>query len=150
LASHLGYRMLQWIQSQEKILINITGAQVDIKKHVKKALVHLTIKHAAENLAVEFGANGFTVMAAGSADEPTAGKQTAGAAAMAIKIDAANREGQNYLTKAGLYLQQIGMGTYGETLQASIDAAYKASPLFVDLTDEPISRGNDKRKIFVF
>lgn len=151
LASVFGRDLVKWIKDQEEILINITGAQIDVKKDLKKAVAYLTIKHAGETLAVQFGADGFTVMAGGGSRESTTdGKAPAGAIELNKKLEAANRDGQNYLKKVVMYLTDIAAGKHGDTLKTSIATAFETSPLNVSEDDKLPVRKNDQRKIFVF
>lgn len=152
LASTLGRQVLAWVNTQDDILVNLTDGQVDVKALLKKALAYLTIQHAGETLSVQFGADGFTVLAfRGSLDSPTTdGKVAAGGNDLQLKLDAAGRDGSNYLAKAKIYLQGIGEGKYGETLKSSIAPAYTVSPMKKDPNAAPITNGNENRKIFVF
>jgi hypothetical protein len=149
LSSSLGRDLLAWVKLQEEIIINADGGQLDVKKLLKKSVAHFTIKHAAEQLAIRFDQNGFTVLAAGDKDlSEDNGRAAADRSAVLLKTDAANREGQNNLSKAQNYLVRIAAGEFTEDFGADFTTAFETSPLKKDPNTLPYSNGNERRKIF--
>lgn len=148
----LGRDLFTWIKTQDDIIITADGGEVDVKKILKRSVAHFTIKHAGEQCAVQFDENGFTVLAfRGSLDSPTSdGKVAASPADLATKLDAANREGQNNLSRAALYLVNIAAGMYNGDFGSDFATAFDNSPLKPDPAKKKYSNGNERRKIFRF
>lgn len=148
----LGRGLLAWLKSQEEVVINTEDGQIDIKRLLKRAMAHLAIKNAGAQFAVRFDSNGFTILATGgNSDSPTsAGRQAADNTSLSIKLDAANNEGQNDLTKAAKYLVGLGAGSYNGEVDESFTTAFATSPLLSYSRNKPYSNGNDRRKFFRF
>jgi hypothetical protein len=145
----IGRDLLSWVKSQDEIIITVDGGEVDVKKIFKRAMAQLTIKHACEVMPVRFDDNGFTVVnSGGSADSATSdGRQ---ASDVSTKLYAANREGQNNLSRGAKFLMNIGNGVYNIDFGAEFTTAFDNSPLKTDPNKQPYSNGNQRRKIFRF
>ncbi|THU34252.1 hypothetical protein FAM09_24855 [Niastella caeni] len=152
LAPALGRDLLAWVKTQDEIIITADGGEVDVKKILKRSLAQFTIKHAGETMAVQFDENGFTTLAfRGSLDSPTSdGRVAASANDLVGKLDAANREGQNNLSRSTTYLVNIANGMYNVDFGDDFANAFDSSPLKTDPNKEPYTNGNERRKIFRF
>lgn len=149
LAPTLGRDLLAWIKTQDEITITADGGEVDVKKILKRAAAQFTIKHACEVMPVRFDENGFTVVTpSGSIDSTTSdGRQ---AADVTTKLNAANREGQNNLSRSTAYLVNIANGLYTVDFGDDFTTAFDNSPLKTDPNKKPYTNGNERRKIFRF
>lgn len=145
----LGRDLLAWVKTQENIIITADGGEVDVKKIIKRAAAQFTIKNACEVLPVRFDENGFTVVTpGGSVDSATNdGRQSAD---VSTKLNAANREGQNNLSRSTAYLVNIANGLYNVDFGNDFTTAFDNSPLKTDPNKKPYTNGNERRKIFRF
>lgn len=152
LAPSLGRDLLAWVKTQDEIVITADGGEVNVKKILKRCFAQFTIKHAVEVMPVKFDENGFTTLAfRGSLDSPTSdGRVAASVAELATKLDAANREGQNNLSRATMYLVNIANGLYNIDFGDDFTTAFDNSPLKADPNKKPYTNGNERRKIFRF
>lgn len=152
LATQLGRDLLAFVKTQSEIIITGDGGQIDVIKLLKKATAHLSIKHACDQMAVRFDENGFTIMVAGGDKDNSSQGSRAPADGYDVckKMEAANREGQNYLTKATKYLVGIANGVYDNSFGSDFNTAFDKSPLKIDPNAQPYTNGNSRRKIFRF
>lgn len=149
-ATSLGRDLFAWVKKQPEIIITGDGGEVDVVKFLKKACAHLTIKHAIDTMAVRFDQNGFTVLAGGMPDDENAGKVAAVRAELLKKQEAANREGQNYLSKSMNYLVGIANGVYNNDWGNDFTTAFEHSPLKTDPESKPLTNGNERRRFIRF
>lgn len=98
---------------------------------------------------MRFDENGFTVVTpGGSVDSATNdGRQSAD---VSTKLNAANREGQNNLSRSTAYLVNIANGLYNVDFGNDFTTAFDNSPLKTDPNKKPYTNGNERRKIFRF
>lgn len=151
LAPTLGRDLLAWVKMQDTIEITVSGSPVDVKKFLKKAVAMLTIKHACEHFTPRFDKNGFTVINTGSSDDDSAtGRSAASGPQIAAKMQACDRDGQNYLSKAASYLVGIARGQFSEAFDNSFTTAFEFSPLNKPTPALPYTSGNMRRRFFRF
>ncbi len=149
LASRLGRDLMNWIKAQTEIIVTENGASVDVKRFVLKAAALFTIKMACEQRQVIFDHWGFTMATADDADVPAVESMTdMDIRGVYNKKEAANRDGQNYLSKAAYYLKGIANGEFSEEFGVEFDTAFSLSPLYVapGVIQEYMTNGNERRK----
>lgn len=122
-----------------------TDDELFVMDMLKKSEAYLSIKHAIETLPVRISDTGFTVTAMRGTDKDAfeTDRQPATDNLMSIKMDAADRDGQNYLFKAVKYLNMNASATvFPEwfTGDKYKNPATTATP----------TRGNESRNIFRF
>lgn len=147
LATRLGRSLLAWLKTQSNVIVQENGGEVDILSMLKKSMAHFTVKHACSQQQVLFTDAGFTVPIK-DVDIPGAeGVTQANLEAIAQKMEVANREGQNYLTKAVMYIKALAEADPG-SIPAGFTAAFEQSPLYVapGVITEAITNGNERRK----
>lgn len=146
----IGRDLLNWVRSQDAIVVDDNGANVDVKEFFKKAAAFFTIYMATRHLPVRFNEEGFTVATPAGTENPEyVGRTNANALQVENKGKEAKREGENYLAKAVEYLQRIYAGEFAGVF-TGFTAAYNNGPLAAAATAEPYDNGNSRRKIFRF
>lgn len=150
LASRLGHDLLKWIKAQDKIEVTVNGALVNVKEFVLKAAAFLTIKCACEQRKVIFDHWGFSVPMGNDVDVPATETMTNEyVQGIYDKARAAERDGQNYLSKAAYYLTGIANGEFpDDEFGEEFNTAFNASPLYrpADMIGMYRTNGNEKRK----
>jgi hypothetical protein len=146
LVTTLGRQLLAWVKAQDPgIIVTEDGQEVDIKKMLKKATAHLVIKHASEQLRVKFSQYGFTVLSTDPQNKEAADKRAADNADLFKKVEAAQREGQNYLAKAASYFKRSRAGDFAEDFGTDFYTAFDSGPLAVVDPAAPTDKGNGNR-----
>lgn len=133
-----------------KHLMELVDPSLQLKNYIsyiKSALCYLTIKECCAQFSVQFSDAGFTVLnAAMNADLENAGRNSADAQALQLKMDSCDSRGQDFLN-----LARAELSKYYQSTDASADfkAAFEKGPLkdYTNPADRPT--GNERRKIFV-
>lgn len=140
LVSELGRPLTKWMKMQDNIMVD----EQDIQWLAKSAIANLTIKHAGEKLRIQFSDAGFYFPTnANKDDSRTDTNAPASAADIRLKMEAADRDGQNYLRRAAKILTayyKSGAGT------PEFRVAYEAGPLAK--STGTVTSGNESRSIF--
>lgn len=147
MVSKIGRAMMAWLKDQTSLVVTENGGEIDVLKLVKKAMAFFTVKHAAAQQQVSFNPTGFTVPVP-DPDITGTGATEAQIGEINKKTEAANREGQNYLSKAAFYLKGINAGDFPEAIPGGFTAAFENSPLYVapGIIQEAVTNGNNYRK----
>lgn len=148
LVSKLGRDMVKWLKTQTTVIITENNAPIDILRLVKKAMAYLTVKHACSQQQVSFSDAGFTIPVTDVDLPSTEGVTEANILAINQKMETANREGQNYLSKAAYYIKGWANGDYADTKPAEFTTAFENSPMYVapGVVQEIVTNGNNYRK----
>lgn len=118
-----------------------------IRKQLQKAIAFLTIKRACEHYAVKFDSNGFTVVGAGDAEATTSGRTNAPGGMITQKMEACDRDGNNWLAKARNQLVACSQDV--NALPVFMEA-FATSPLVKYVQPSERTSGNERRKTFRF
>jgi hypothetical protein len=155
LSNALGRDLLQFIRTQDAVVVDDNGADVDVLDFLKRSVANYTVLMASHKLSVRFGDDGFTVVSNGDVENKEYVGRTAAAAEEVQRLGReAEREGRNYLAKAIDYLKQIGAGDFDGDFDSEFLTAYTTafatSPLYAAASAEPYDNGNGRRVIFRF
>lgn len=152
LCSMLGRDLFGWVKTQTSIVVADGSGEVDVKKILKKAAAHLTIKHACQQLPIRIDQYGFTITEMRSdAENPNiSGRGNASTIDRELQMKAADKDGQNYLKKSADYLVNIARGIFDFDFDGDFTTAFDKSPLNTPVDQVPVTNGNERRKIFRF
>lgn len=126
------------------------SAGTDAEKHIaallKKALAHLSMKHALEHYAARFDINGITVVnSAMAGDDPDTTGRMAAPDMITLKMKAHDRDGSAYLAAARHEAYKL----YNDAAAvADFKTAYDAGPMTGYKLPADRDKGNSTRNIF--
>lgn len=144
LKAALGEDLLTYIIAQE----DPDDQLKPIIKKLKKALAFFAIKHCCQHYNVRFSHEGFTVLSGeGNFDSPDhSGRKSADPTDLDMKMDAAGKSGQTFLSKAQYELMNYYKRTDAPVAEQEFKDALDAGPLkgYVDPSER--TSGNETRK----